>query len=50
MTDLPGYDDWKTHNPDDDRCEFCGAHPQREPARLGTRGVLGEMRHELARS
>jgi hypothetical protein len=24
---LPGYDDWKTHNPDDDRCEFCGAHP-----------------------
>jgi hypothetical protein len=20
-------DDWKTHNPDDDRCEFCGAHP-----------------------
>lgn len=28
MTDLPGYDDWKTHNPDDDRCEFCGAHPR----------------------
>ena len=27
MTDLPGYDDWKTHNPDDDRCEFCGAWP-----------------------
>jgi hypothetical protein len=26
MTDLPGYDDWKTHNPDDDLCEFCGAH------------------------
>ena len=25
---LPGYDDWKTHNPDDDRCEFCGAHPR----------------------
>lgn len=23
---LPGYDDWKTHNPDDDRCEFCGVH------------------------
>jgi len=23
---LPGYDDWKTHNPDDDcGCEFCGA-------------------------
>lgn len=27
MTELPGYDDWKTHNPDDDRCEFCGAYP-----------------------
>lgn len=25
---LPGYDDWKTHNPDDDRCEHCGAHPE----------------------
>lgn len=25
---LPGYDDWKTHNPDDDRCEFCGVHPR----------------------
>jgi hypothetical protein len=24
---LPGYDDWKTHNPDDDRCEHCGAAP-----------------------
>jgi hypothetical protein len=22
---LPGYDDWKTHDPADDRCEFCGA-------------------------
>jgi hypothetical protein len=22
------YDDWKTHNPDDDRCEFCGARPR----------------------
>lgn len=21
------YDDWKTHNPDDDRCEHCGAAP-----------------------
>jgi hypothetical protein len=19
---LPGYDDWKTHNPDDDRCKW----------------------------
>lgn len=25
---LPGYDEWKTRNPDDDRCEFCGAHPR----------------------
>jgi hypothetical protein len=25
---LPGYDAWKTHNPDDDRCEFCGVHPR----------------------
>lgn len=28
MSDLPGYDDWKTHNPDDDRCEHCGVHPR----------------------
>jgi hypothetical protein len=25
---MTSYDDWKTHNPDDDRCEFCGAHPR----------------------
>lgn len=25
MGGLPGYDEWKTHNPDDDRCEHCGA-------------------------
>lgn len=24
MSGLPGYDAWKTHNPDDDYCEFCG--------------------------
>lgn len=29
MTILPGYDAWKTHNPDDDCCEFCGALPKR---------------------
>lgn len=24
---LPGYDAWKTHNPDDeDYCEHCGVH------------------------
>jgi hypothetical protein len=22
--DLPGYDDWKTGDPDGSRCEFCG--------------------------
>ena len=27
MTSLPGYDNWLTHNPDDDRCEHCGALP-----------------------
>jgi hypothetical protein len=27
MSDLPGYDEWKTHNPEDDRCEYCGAYP-----------------------
>lgn len=24
---LPGYDAWKTHNPDDDCCSYCGAMP-----------------------
>lgn len=23
---LPGYDEWKTRDPDEDRCEFCGIH------------------------
>ena len=27
MMGLPGYDEWKTRNPEDDRCEFCGAYP-----------------------
>ena len=28
MSDLPaGYHEWLTHNPDDDRCEHCGAFP-----------------------
>ena len=27
--DLPGYDAWKTHNPADDLCEFCGADARR---------------------
>lgn len=25
MTGLRGYDEWKTRDPDEDRCEFCGA-------------------------
>ena len=25
---LPGYDSWKTHNPADDCCEYCGADPR----------------------
>lgn len=24
---MRGYDDWKTHDPNDDRCEHCGAWP-----------------------
>lgn len=24
---MSNYDDWKTHDPDDDRCEFCGVAP-----------------------
>jgi hypothetical protein len=34
---LPGYDDWKTHNPDDDRCEHCGAPPEYGSAHAGWR-------------
>lgn len=26
MGSLPGYDEWKTRDPDEGRCEFCGAH------------------------
>jgi hypothetical protein len=33
---ITGYDDWKTHNPDDDRCEHCGADPR------GTKGWAPE--------
>lgn len=25
--ELPGFDAWLSHNPEDDKCEFCGAHP-----------------------
>lgn len=30
MSEIPGYDAWKTHNPADDCCEFCGADPRYE--------------------
>jgi hypothetical protein len=40
--DLPGYDNWKTHNPDDDRCEFCGAHPDESTAGWRPRLCTGE--------
>lgn len=26
MSDLPGYDAWKTQGPDEGLCEFCGVH------------------------
>lgn len=26
MSSLPGYDEWKTRDPDEGRCEFCGVH------------------------
>lgn len=26
MTFLPGYDAWKTRDPREDHCEFCGVH------------------------
>lgn len=28
-----GYDEWKTRDPDDDRCEFCGARNEGHTAR-----------------
>jgi hypothetical protein len=28
LMDIPGYDEWKTHNPADDCCEYCGADPR----------------------
>ena len=41
---LPGYDDWKTHNPDDDRCEFCGAAPWESRGGWQPAGCTGECR------
>lgn len=40
--DLPGYDDWKTHNPADDCCEFCGADPRYCRAGWEPDGCTGE--------
>jgi len=42
MSDLPGYDDWKTHNPDDDRCEHCGAHPNESRAGWAPQNCTGK--------
>lgn len=36
------YDDWKTHNPDDDRCEFCGAAPGEARGGWQPDGCTGE--------
>lgn len=44
MTELPGYDEWKTHNPDDDRCEFCGAYPWEMRNGWQPEGCSGECR------
>lgn len=58
MDGLPGYDDWKTHNPDDDRCEFCGAHhrecsagwqPDRCTGECGKRWRDPDAEYEAAR-
>lgn len=38
------YDDWKTHNPDDDRCEFCGAAPWECRGGWKPSGCNGECR------
>lgn len=43
---LPGYDEWKTHNPDDDRCEFCGAHEREARGGWQPEGCTGECQQE----
>lgn len=44
---LPGYDDWKTHNPADDCCEFCGADPRIEGDGWQPRNCTGECRRSF---
>jgi hypothetical protein len=44
------YDDWKTHNPDDDRCEFCGAAPLGMSWWLAAGQMQRRVRQGLARS
>lgn len=39
---LPGYDAWLTHNPDDDRCEHCGAHDSEARAGFSPDACTGE--------
>lgn len=43
---LPGYDEWKTHNPDDDRCQFCGAEPGSVSGGWQPSGCTGECRRK----
>ena len=38
------YDDWKTHNSDDDRCEFCGAAPWESRGGWKPRSCTGECK------
>lgn len=42
---MTSYDDWKTHNPDDDRCEHCGAHERECGRGWQPRQCTGECGH-----
>ncbi len=42
MGDLPGYDAWKTRDPDEDRCEFCGVNMRYADMRFGPDECTGE--------
>lgn len=39
------YDEWKTHDPADDRCEYCGADPSDCRAGWQPHGCTGECGH-----
>jgi hypothetical protein len=38
------YDSWKTHNPDDDRCEYCGANPNESRQGWAPRDCTGKCK------